>query len=1040
MKPVHLLKRLCWSMALAVLLAAAAVSTASAAPVIRVSMLEPDHVTPGRSLAMWVSVINVGDEPLTGNLTIRYTFPAGVTPADPSPDPPSSPTPTCTPSGQVNECVIDVTGFPLGRTLIYAMITSVDPSATGTLTGQVEVSGGGASNSVTVPLAFDTAPIGPFDVDSFDVGIRDNPALQPVQAGGVPPEIDTGAEFRSQAIANFDFPFFTVVSPSENFRDVIVHVPPGFVGYPTATSQRCRPAQLQEPASGSAQVPNCPRDSQIGLALVNGKDTVPVYNLVPPRGAPAMFGFFYQGLIVNLRAKLRATDYGIDIVTTKAPSSVPISKFEVQLWGVPTDSSHDAVRADCTEGLYGASGSLCPSTARREPFLRMPTSCIGPLPWSMDINTYLHPETVRHVDATTSAPVGCQLNPFDPSLTLIPSTLAPHAPSGVDTVVSMPQVFGPNGLAPADIRRVNVLLPAGLTINPASADGLKACADSDLKLRQEGAATCDPASKIGTVTVRSPLLDHPIGGSVFLRTQNSDDPQSGELFRIAIELRSDDDGVNVKLPGALRANPISDDPRTGRPDPRSGQLTATFDDLPQLPFEAMTLHFKTGSRAPLASPSRCGVHTSEVDFLSWGNRAFHGSSSFVVSGCKPPRFEPTFRAGIESPVAGSSSPMHVSLGRTDDDEQFRGLTINTPRGLLARVKDAEQCSDAATRAAACPAGSLIGHAKVAAGVGSTPFWVNNGRVYLTESYRGAPYGLAVVVDAVAGPFNLGTVVVRQAIHVNSRTAQLSVVSDQFPTVVKGVVMHIRAVRVAIDKPRFMVAPTNCSKQEISGVATSVDGSTAALEARFQVGSCKSLRFSPKLRLFVGKRGRTTLGRSTPFKAVLTQTPGQSNMKSVRVSLPQTLAALLNVVNRACTLAEYESDRCAKARAGSAVARTPLLKDPLRGGAFFVRHPGRPLPDLMVALRGDIDIDLVGRVTIPGGTRLATNFDTIPDAPVSKFTLSIVAGSHGPLGVSRNLCTRRAKRATADVVMRGQNGAVINQAQRLVIRGCGRKRR
>jgi hypothetical protein len=1029
MNPVRLLKRLCWSTALAVLLAAGVAGIATAAPVIRVSMLSPDYVTPGRSLAMWVNVINVGDEPLTGNLTIRYTFPAGVGLSDPGAD--ASPSPTCTPSGQDDECVIDVTGLPLGRTLIYRTTTSVDPSATGTLTGQVEVSGGGASNDVTVPLAFNTDPIGPFDVDSFDVGIRDNPATQPAQAGAVPPEIDTGAQLRSQALANFDFPAFATVSPPESFRDVTVHVPPGFIGYPTATPVRCTAAQLAEQSTGSAQVPICPRDSQIGLSLVNGKDTVPVYNLVPPLGAPAEFGFYYQGLIVHLRAKVRPTDYGIDIVASKAPSSVPISKFEVQLWGVPTDSSHDPVRAECTTLLDGANGSLCPSIAPREPFLRMPTSCDSPLPWSMDINTYQHPETFHHAGTDSPATTGCELNPFDPSLTLVPSTLAPHASSGVDTVLSMPQVFGPNGIAPADIRRVSVVLPEGLTINPSGADGLTACTDGDLKLRQDGAATCDPASKIGTVTVRSPLLDHPIGGSVFLRTQTSDDPQSGDLFRLAIELRSDDDGVDIKLPGAIRANPI-------RGDPSSGQLTTTFDGLPQLPFDSMTLHFKTGPRAPLASPSTCGVKSTQVDFLSWGGRPFQSSSSFVTSGCKPPQFATTWRAGIENPVAGSSSPFHVALGRSDDDQEFDSITVNTPKGLLARVKDAQQCSNDAANAGNCPTGSLIGHATVGAGIGSNPFFVTNGRVYLTTSYRGAPYGLAVVVDAVAGPFNLGTVVVRQAINVDPRTAQLSVVSDPFPTIQKGVPLHIRSVRVAVDKPHFMVAPTNCSKQQVGGVATSVEGTKASLSSSFQVANCKNLKFAPKLSLSVGSRGHTRRGNSTPFKAVLTQTPGQSNLKSVTVSLPQTLAALLPVVQRACTLAQYQSDRCGNSRAGSAVARTPLLKDPLRGGAFFVRHPGRPLPDLMVRLRGAISLDLVGRVTIPGGTRLATHFDTIPDAPVSKFTLSIVAGSHGPLGVSSNLCTRRGLRSPADVKLIGQNGAVITQSQRLHVSGCVKK--
>ncbi|MFL5817217.1 MAG: hypothetical protein ACJ76L_06405 [Conexibacter sp.] len=1026
MKSIHLLKRFCWSMALAALLAAAVVSTAAAAPVIRVSVMKPDHVIPDRPMVMWVDVLNVGDEPFTGNMTIRYTFPSELSVTDPILD--ASPAPTCTPSGQVNECVIDVTGVPLGHTLNYQTFSDVDPGATGTLTGTIEVSGGGAGNSVTVPLSFSTDPIGLFDIDGLDVDLANNPTLQPSQAGMAPPSISTGVELLSQAQSNFDFPSLTVVSPPESFRDVIVHVPAGLVGYPTATAQRCTEDQLQHLADSAvgAQVPSCPRDSQIGLALVNGKDVVPVYNLVPPRGVPAQFGFYYQGIIVHLKAKVRPSDYGIDIVTSKAPSAVPIPKFEVTLWGVPTDSSHDNLRADCTVGLYGASGSLCPSTAPREPFLRMPTSCLGPLPWSVDINTYQHPETFRHAQTTTLAPSNCGLNPFNPALTLVPSTLAPHASSGVDTVVAMPQIFGPNGIAPADIRRVSVALPDGLTINPSSADGLQACADADLKLRQEAAATCDPASKLGTVTVRTPMLDHPIGGSVFLRTQNSDDPQSGELFRLAIELRSDDDGVDIKLPGSIRANPST------------GQLTTVFDDLPQLPLDSMTLHFKTGPRAPLATPRTCGVHTTEVDFLSWGGRPLHGSSTFVISGCNPPRFEPTLRAGVENPRAGSSSPFRIALNRTDDDQQLSGLTLETPRGLLARVKDAEQCTNAVADAGQCPAGSLIGHASVGAGVGSSPFFVRTGRVYLTESYRGAPYGLAVVVDAVAGPFNLGSVVVRQAINVDSRTAALTVVSQPFPTILKGVPLNVRSVRVAIDKPGFMVAPTNCAKQQVGGTATSVEGLTKSLTSRFQVGSCKSLKFAPKLSLSVGNRGHTRRGNSTPFKAVLTQTPGQSNMKSVSVSLPRTLAALLPVVNRACTLAEYQAGNCAKAQAGSAVARTPLLKDPLKGGAFFVRHPGRPLPDLMVRLRGDIALDLVGRVTIPGGTRLATNFDTIPDAPVSKFTLSIVAGSHGPLGVSTNLCTRRGLRSTADVEMVGQNGDTITRSQRLHIKGCVNK--
>jgi hypothetical protein len=1031
---MHLLKRLCWSLALSALLGAAAVSTAAAAPVIRVDMLTPDFVTPGRPVWYSVEVRNVGDEAMTGDLTLRYLLPSEVSVTSPVGN--GTPDPVCTPSGQLNECVIDVTGAPPGGGLRYDSFAFVDPGATGTFAGQVEVSGGNAGNVVTVPFSMTAGPIGPFAIKNFGVGIADNPSVQATQAGSTPPDIVTSAQLWTAATLTFDFPVpnFTFLAAPESFRDTIVHVPPGFVGNPTATPVRCTAKELAQPSLvPGLQVPVCPRDSQIGNVLVNSTDLVPLFNLVPPRGAPAQFGFYYQGIIVTMRAKLRPSDNGIDIVVSKAPSSIPVPKFEVTLWGVPSDSSHDNLRAECTVGMYGANGSLCPSQAPRVPFLRLPTSCPGsPLPWSIDMSTYEHPDVFHHYDTTTPAVRGCELNPFDPTLTFVPSTLAPHAPSGVEATVAMPQVVGVNGIAPADIRRVSVRLPEEMTINPSSADGLQACADSDLKLRQEGAATCPEASKIGTVTLKSPLLDHEIGGSVFLRTQASDDPLTGRLFRLAIELRSDDDGIDIKLPGSIIADPTRD-------ERRSGQLTTVFDELPQLPFESMKLRFKTGPRAPLASPSTCGVHTTEVDFLSWGGRSLHSTSSFVTSGCKAPRFEPKWRAGVENPVAGSSSPFRVMLSRTDDDQEFAALTVNTPKGLLARVKDAQQCSNDAANAGSCPAGSLIGHATVGAGVGSNPYFVTNGRVYLTSSYRGAPYGLAVVVDAIAGPFNLGTVVVRQAIKVDPRTARLSVVSDPFPTIQKGVPLRIRSVRVAVDKPNFMVAPTNCSKQQVGGVATSVNGATASLTSKFQVGGCKSLKFAPKLRLSIGSRGHTRRGNSAPFKAVLSQRPGQSNLKSVSVSLPQTIAALLPVVNRACTLAEYQAGRCRKAQAGSAVARTPLLKDPLSGGAFFVRHPGRPLPDLMVRLRGDIAIDLVGRVTIPGGTRLATHFDTIPDAPVSKFTLRIVAGSHGPLGVSTNLCSRRGLRSPADIKMIGQNGDVISRSQRLHVNGCVNKK-
>jgi hypothetical protein len=1030
MKRIRKLKGLCASLAIAAMLIAAAAGGAVAAPVLRVSALTPDHVTAGRLMSIVVSVLNTGTDPLNGNLTLRYTFPAGIVPANPRDDS-GRVRPVCNTVGQVTECTADVTGIEPGFQLRFRTTALVASDAIGGA-GGIDVSGGGASEAFTYPFTIVVGPSGPFAIKAFDVRLIDGQLVPATRAGSDPAEVATTVKLLSEAQSNFDVnvPSSVVNAPKESFRDTVVHVPAGFVGNPTATLSRCAPAELTTPFPNTV-IPQCPLESQIGLVQLNSADIIGLYNLVPPPGSPAAFGFFYNSIVVTLRAKVRPSDYGIDIVTLKAPNSIPIPKFEVMLWGNPSDPSHDRLRGICLQQGFGynpAMGDCSLRTRSDVPFLRTPTSCPGsPLLWGIDMDTYQHPGAFVHSETTTPAMTGCEFNPFDPSFALAPSTQAPHAPSGVDAEVRMEQDAGITGIAPADVRRVTVTLPEGLTINPSSAGGLQACTDGDLKLRQEGAATCPDAAKLGTVDVRTPLLDHEVGGSIFLRTQSSDDPLSGELFRIAVEIRSDQDGIDIKLPGSLRADPIT------------GRLTTVFDDLPQLPFESFRLHFKTGPRAPLASPGRCGQHTVGVEMVSWGGRVVSSSSSFTTAGCQPSRFAPTLRAGVENPVAGSSSPFHIAVTRSDDDEELRGLTISTPRGLLARVKDAVQCANDAANAGNCPTGSLIGHADVAAGVGGSPYWVTNGRVYLTESYRGAPYGLAVVVDAIAGPFKLGTVIVRQAIRVDPRTAELSVVSDPFPTIVKGVPLHIRSVRVSINKPHFMVAPTNCSKQRVGGTATSVNGSTAPLTDRFQVGNCEKLRFSPRLRLTVGSRHHTARGISTPFRAVLTQKPGQSNLRSVKVVLPQTLAALLNVVNNACSLSEYENGRCEDSQAGTAVAKTPLLKDPLRGGVFFVRHPGRPLPDLMVRLRGEIAIDLVGRVTIPGGTRLATNFDTIPDAPVSKFTLNIVAGSHGPLGVSTNLCSRRGKRSRALVRMRGQNGDAIKRHPRLHIHGCGHTR-
>ncbi len=419
---------------------------------------------------------------------------------------------------------------------------------------------------------------------------------------------------------------------------------------------------------------------------------------------------------------------------------------------------------------------------------------------------------------------------------------------------------------------------------------------------------------------------------------------------------------------------------------------------------------------------------------SWSGRTVVSQSTFAVDqGCGL-QFTPDFEAGTTNPVGGKSSTFSLRLARDDQDEEISKLSVKMPGGLTGRIADVTLCDDVAARAGTCSDASKIGDVTVGAGAGTTPFFITNGRAYLTGPYNGAPFGLSVVVPAVAGPFNLGNVVVRQALHVDKHTAEISVVSDPFPTILEGIPLDVRDVRVAINRPGFFLNPTSCSKKTITGVIESISGNRANVSSRFQAGDCSALPLRPRMTLQVGGRGSTQRNRTTPFNATLRQTPGQSALRVVRVTLPTTINARLTVINDACTRAEYEAANCEDARTGSATARTPLLRDALSGGVYFVRN-GNPLPDLFVRLRGQVDFDLVGKITIPGSKRLRTTFDLVPDVPVSSFTLRLDGGREGSVGNAANLCSRRGRSAKAELDFVGQNGKVLQVDQRLQIRGC-----
>jgi hypothetical protein len=990
-------------------------ATASASPQSELEVFTelPDHVVPGKFMRSVVAVENSSNHPLSGDLIIKYTFPA-ETPflfADHL-DPSASF--ECQTAASVTECVNHVEGYPPGRVLSQFAFNSVDPIASGEFSGQVEVSGGGTGEHITIPISMTADPIGPFAVKSLDVGLIDGPAFPALQAGGHPAAVSNDFTLLSQARAPLGEPQFTLIATPENFRNIVAHVPAGVVGYTSSLPALCTPGQLDEQPT-SVQAPACPQDSQVGFVQLNGGRIAQLYAMVPSAGAPAEFGFQYQGVAVLLKARVRPSDSGIDIVS-RPPTAVPIPRFRTTFWGVPADSSHDPLRPQCTlSDQWGNNGGECSTEAPRTPFLRMPTSCTGPLPWGIEMDTDENPGVFHSRETSSPGMEGCANVPFSPSFSLASSSRAAHETSGLDVTLSIPQGSTPNGLDQSDLKQVDLALPQGISINPASADGLAPCTDVQLRLGLEGPTECPESSKIGTLELRTPLLTEPIGGSVYLRTQASKDPASGEMYRLAIVLHSAERGVDVKLPGSLVA------------DPQTGQLTTRFTDLPQLPFESMQLHLKSGPRAPLTTPSSCGTYTTHAELTPWARpeESVPLDSSFTIDqGCSAPGFAPGFEAGVTNPTAGGFSPFTLRVTRDSGQPNLSRIDATLPEGELAKLAGVPLCPDAAAATGACPASSQIGTTTVGVGEGSSPLYVPQAghsptAVYLAGPYKGGPYSIVVKVPAQAGPFDLGTVTVRSALHVDPVTTRASVLSDPLPQIFGGIPVSYRDVRVQVDRPEFTVNPTSCEPQSVDGTIGSANGQSANVSDRFQVHDCAALGFKPKLTLRL--RGGVQRG-DTPALTATLRMPKGANIARTSVALPHSEFLDQAHIRTVCTRVQFAAgggggEGCpAGSIYGRATATSPLLDQPL-SGPVYLRSSNNPLPDMVIALDGQIHVDIVARIDSKNGGIRAT-FAKVPDAPVSKFVLTMQGGKKGLIQNSRNLCgsTRRA-----DAQFDGQNG-------------------
>lgn len=843
--------------------------------------------------------------------------------------------------------------------------------------------------------------------------------------------------------------------PTGNLEDTFVDLPPGIVGN-IADIPTC-PQQVMNVLPSV-----CPAGSIVGTALlrlatttVNGGAYVPIYNLEPPPGMPAQFAFVVVASITHINFHVRSgSDYGVSATVQNSSEAAPVMASKVRIWGVPGDPSHDAQRCF---GCYDVSEKPpvpYPEPAPYPTLLSNPTSCTGPLSTRLAVTSWQEPHKEVVTEAETPGMTECDQLDFDPSIEVDPSADSADSPTGLDFRLHVPQNQDSEGRATAHLKESKVVLPPTLTVNPSSANGLGACTPAQIGLEtapgvspaqfSPDPANCPDSAKLGTVEVESlHVIDHPLKGSVYLASQGQN--PFGSLLAMYIAVEDPESGIVLKLPGKIEA------------DPTTGQLTTVFPDAPQLPFEDLELSFFQGAGSALKTGIACGQFKTQSDMVPWSTpegATKHPSVSFAITGgaggngCVTSEAQapnsPSFEAGTVDPIAGSYSPFVLKLSRGDGTQQLTGIDTTLPQGLVARLAGVPYCSEAALASVAqktgrqeqqspsCPAASQVGKVTVGAGAGPTPFYTN-GNVYLAGPYKGAPLSLAVIVPAVAGPLDVGDVLVRNALYVNPESAQVRAVSDPFPTILKGIPLDLRSVALTVDRSQFTLNPTNCAPKTLAGQITALTGQTSLVSQRFQVGDCARLGFKPKLKLSL--LGGTKRTKHPALKAVLTPRPGDANIARAAVTLPKSQFLENAHIGTVCTRVQYAADSCPKASVyGFAKAFSPLIEEPLKG-PVYLRSSNHTLPDLVASLDGQIHVDLAGRIDSVKA-RLRSTFEATPDVPVTKFVLEMQGGDKGLLVNNRNLCAR-PNRATA--LFDAQNGKTFD-AQPVVKVSCGGKKK
>lgn len=883
-----------------------------------------------------------------------------------------------------------------------------------------------------------------FAPEQTTVTARNTDGTIDTQAGSHPDTFTVHFELNTEASGHTE---------GGKMRNVIIDLPPGMVGDPLAVP-RCPHSSFE------GNEPKCEFNTQVGVlhaVLPEGLGVIeaPVYNLMPPPGVAAQLGFSADELTSLQNATVRGSDKGYGLSVSALNTPLEVRAITASLWGVPADPEHDPERGnDQTSGF--------PAEAPLSAFLTLPASCQNPPETTIEVDSTQNPdvyvrETVKALDGG-GHPVsmsGCGAVPFTPNIVSAPTTRSTDSPSGLGFELQLPNegLLKPNGILETEPVKTEVLLPQGVTVNPSAANGLGVCTPAQYKaatVESGPGQGCPESSKVGTLLAKTPLLEEAIEGSVYLAAPH-DNPFNG-LLALYIIARAPERGVLIKQAGEVHA------------DPSTGQLTATFDHLPPLPYSSFEFDLREGQRAPLITPRTCGTYTTRVKLYPFSNpsAATERTASFDIGSaanggpCASSEAQlpnsPSLQAGTVAPVAGAFSPLVFKVSREDGSQHFGAVTTSLPEGLLGKLAGVPYCSEAQIAAAiarsnegegateqsspSCPEASQVGVVNITAGAGSQPVQVQ-GKAYLAGPYKDAPLSIAIITPAIAGPFDLGTVVVRVALYIDRSTAQIRAVSDPIPAILDGIPLDVRSVSLNMNRSGFTFNPTSCEPMTVGGEETSTLNQTVGLSNRFQVGGCQGLPFKPAMA--ISTQGKTSKANGASLTVKISQQSGEANIHKVDLTLPTVLPARLTTLQQACTEAQFASNPAGcppGSFIGTAKAVTPILSVPLIGPAILVSHGGAAFPDVVFLLQANergasIRIDLDGKTDIKKGVTYS-RFETVPDAPITSFETNLPQGPHSVLAATGNLC---ASKLAIPTELTGQNGARVNQNTRLTVTGC-----